>query len=70
MAQVAATASFRERERAMAVDAAVLQDAVQQLQGELLEQARSLGLQQRPSSLSRYTLPGCSLTGGPSGQSD
>jgi len=38
-AQVAATAAFRERERAMEVDAAVLQDAVTQLQGELLEQA-------------------------------
>ena len=38
-AQLAATAAFRERERAMEVDAAVLQDAVTQLQGELLEQA-------------------------------
>ncbi len=40
-AQLAATAAFRERERAMEVDAAVLQDAVTQLQGELLEQACS-----------------------------
>ena len=42
-AQLAATAAFRERERAMEVDAAVLQDAVTQLQGELLEQARVSG---------------------------
>ena len=38
-AQLAAIAAFRERQRAMEVDAAVLQDAVSQLQGELLEQA-------------------------------
>ena len=41
-AQLATTAAFRERERAMEVDAAVLQDAVKQLQGELLEQASSV----------------------------
>lgn len=38
--ELASVAAFQEREKAMAVDAVVLQEGITQLQAEMLDQAR------------------------------